>query len=161
MIRFRLKVMNKDSKIIESVQDYTFEPKIFLQGLINAFILLDKRYYMIEYNSSPQNIMVEVAKVLAKVMNKKDVHGFYFSSSTGLHRSHILNVTYARGDESQVIKEACKHYNFKLKDFKNIYTFCKQAIILKHDLGLNAMNIARDTNAECVKLYGKKLENIW
>lgn len=161
MIRFRLKVMNTDNKTVQSDQSYTFEPEMFLQGLIRAFVLLDKRYYLIEYNNSPQNIMVEVAKVIAKVMNKKDVHGFYFTSSKGMQRSHILNVTYARGDEKQVVKEACKYYNFKLKDFKNVYTFCKQAIILKQELGLNAMNIARDTNAECVKLYGKKLENIW
>lgn len=161
MIRFKLKVTNKNKNTVERIQDYTFEPDMFLQGLIKAFVLLDKRYYLIEYQNSPKNMMVEVAKVIAKVMNKKDIYGFYFTSSTGMHRSHILNVTFARGDENLVLKEACKYYNFNLKDFKAVYTFCKQAIILKQELGLNAMNVARDTNAECVKLYGKKLENIW
>ena len=58
MIRFKLKVTNKNKNTVERIQDYTFEPEMFLQGLIKAFVLLDKRYYLIEYQNSPKNMMM-------------------------------------------------------------------------------------------------------
>ena len=47
MIRFKLKVTNKNKNSVERIQDYTFEPEMFLQGLIKAFVLLELivRYY--------------------------------------------------------------------------------------------------------------------
>ena len=85
MIRFKLKVINKNENIIERVQDYTFEPEMFLQGLIKAFVLLDKRYYLMEYQNSPNNMLVEVTDdSYIKERADASYKAFYKVNKTGI-----------------------------------------------------------------------------
>lgn len=154
---FNVRMSYKEGQDIKELE-MMVESKDLLKILIEKKFLLENKIYLINFNRAPHNKPVEIAKVIAKVLNRPNTYSYIFVNGKCQNcRNMVKRITYARGDESALLKEVAKYYYLSIKDLKPLYDFCKKSIMIKR-MGLNPVNMARESNTDGSILYGKKTE---